>query len=53
LRGFTADDCVPLVGDSLRHVVRWKTNGRLPAQKCLVRAHLEKATLYAVTFKER
>lgn len=53
LRGFTADDCVPLSGDSVRHLVKWKANGRLPSQRCLVRVHLEKATLFGVTFNTR
>jgi hypothetical protein len=51
LRGFTADDAVPITGDSLRHRVMWKNTQRLPAQRCLIRVHLEKATLYGVTLK--
>lgn len=49
LRGFTADDAVAITGDSLRHRVMWKSKQRLPAQRCLIRVHLEKATLFGVT----
>ena len=50
IEGFTMDDAVEIKGDSLRHEVRWK--GRpvsLPAGDYLVRIHLNKATVYAMT----
>jgi hypothetical protein len=54
LRGFTADDVEPITGDSLRHKVKWKFEQPLPAApRCLVRIHLDRATLYAVTLVER
>ncbi len=51
LRGFAYDDAVPIRGDSLRHVVRWKSRAisDLPDQDYLLRIHLERATIYALT----
>lgn len=53
LRGFTREDCLPIRGDSLRHPVRWKerTLAQLPPGPHLLRLHLEKATVYAVTLQ--
>lgn len=51
LRGFTYDDAIPIKGDSLRHPVRWKSHSitQLPAQRYLLRLHLENATVYALS----
>lgn len=51
VRGFTRDDAVPLHGDSLRHVVKWKNRDMtmLPPGRYHVRLHLENATVYALT----
>jgi hypothetical protein len=53
VRGFTMDDAVPLTGDSLRHRVSWQ--GRelreLPEGRYLLRLHLDKSTVYAMTLK--
>lgn len=50
---FSADDAGLITGDSFRHRVRWKTGESLPAKKCLIRVHLQNATLYGVTLVER
>ena len=52
VRGFSKDDAVPLVGDSLRHKVAWKASdlSQLPPGRYMLRVHLNNATLYAVTF---
>ncbi|HND52089.1 MAG TPA: hypothetical protein PLV92_06825, partial [Pirellulaceae bacterium] len=51
--GFTADDALPLYGDSLRHEVRWqnRTLADLPPGRYLVRLHLQAATVYAISFR--
>ncbi|MBP7935602.1 MAG: hypothetical protein KA354_13225 [Phycisphaerae bacterium] len=51
VRGFSRDDCLPVKGDSLRHPVAWKDRrlGDLAAGKHMLRLHLERATVYAVT----
>jgi hypothetical protein len=54
IRGFTEDDAEPITDDSLRHVVKWKKEQRLPAApRCLIRVHLQNARLYGVTLVER
>ncbi|MGZ4972697.1 MAG: hypothetical protein ACXWIU_01475 [Limisphaerales bacterium] len=53
LRGFMADDAAAISGDSVRHRVMWKATKLLPPRKCLIRVHLDKATLYGVTLKEK
>lgn len=51
--GFTRDDCEPLTGDSLRHTVAWRNTSlsNLPAGRYQLRVHLQRATLYAVSFE--
>lgn len=51
LSGFTRDEAVPLTGDALRHAPRWRERSLadLPPGKYLLRVHLDRATLYAVT----
>ena len=51
LRGFSAEEAIPLRGDSLRHTVGWKSHrlSELKAQHYLLRLHLENATVYALT----
>lgn len=53
MRGFTKDDAVPLVGDSLHHKVAWRERRleQLPPGPYLVRLHLERATVYAMTVR--
>lgn len=53
LRGFTKEDAVPLTGDDLAHEARWKEKklGDLPAGRYLLRVHLDKADLFAVTLR--
>jgi hypothetical protein len=52
--GYTKDDAVPITGDSLRHDVTWKTGktlADLPAGKYMLRVHLDRAELFAITLK--
>jgi hypothetical protein len=52
--GFTKDDAAPITGDSLRHDVSWKsgkTLADLAAGKYMLRVHLERAELFAITLK--
>jgi len=53
LRGFTRDDAVSLTTDGLALEARWKDKQLrdLPPGRYLLRIHLEKADLYAVTLK--
>jgi len=53
LRGFTKDDAVPMKTDGLAHEARWKDKqlGDLPPGRYLLRVHLEKADLFALTLK--
>lgn len=53
LRGFSKDDAVPMKTDDLAHEVRWKDKqvGDLPPGRYLLRVHLEKADLFALTLK--
>lgn len=53
LRGFTRDDSAPIVTDDIAHQARWKEKrfSDLPPGKYLLRVHLEKADLFAVTLK--
>ena len=50
VRGFSAEDSIPIHGDSLQHAVRWKERSlsTLPAGEYMIRLHLRKATVYAV-----
>lgn len=51
LRGYSRDECVPIKGDSLRHPVAWKVRqiASLPPGRYMLRLHLERATVYAVS----
>ncbi|MES2597367.1 MAG: hypothetical protein V4662_18605 [Verrucomicrobiota bacterium] len=53
LHGFTKDEAVPLKGDSLAHAPRWKDKqiSDLPPGRYMLRIHLEKADLFALTLK--
>lgn len=53
LRGFTKDDALPITTDDIAHVVAWKDKklSDLPPGKYMLRVHLEKADLYAVTLQ--
>lgn len=53
LPGFTKEDAVPLLGDARAHAVRWKqkTFGDLPAARGLLRVHLDRAELFALTLR--
>ena len=48
LPGYGHDDCLPLCGDSVRHVVRWKERDRLPADGPLrLQFRLKNAKLFS------
>src|SRR2546421_415139 len=51
VRGFSGDDAVVMIGDSLRHPVKWKdkTLSDLPPSAYHLRIHLTRATLFAVS----
>ena len=51
VRGFSRDDATVIRGDSLRHAVTWneKTLADLPPGRYHLRAHLERALLFAVS----
>ena len=51
VRGLSAEDALPIRGDSLRHPVRWRSSSlsALPPGEYLLRLHLEKATVYSLT----
>ena len=53
VRGFSADDAVPVRGDGLRQRVAWKGGNldRLPAGRYSLRLHLDNAEVFAVTFR--
>lgn len=49
--GFGLDECEPMAGDQLRHVVRWGNNA-LPTEKSVsVEFELEQADLFAFSFE--
>jgi hypothetical protein len=53
LPGFTLDDCVPLQGDSVRHVVRWQGGADLSAlagKPTKMRCSVRDGSLYAFQF---
>jgi hypothetical protein len=52
VRGFSREDVLPIEGDALRHPLRWREReiAELPAGQYMLRLHLQRATVYAVTF---
>ncbi len=53
LRGFTKDDAVPMTADHLAHEAHWKNKqlSDLPPGRYMLRVHLDKAELFALTLK--
>lgn len=53
LRGFTKDDAVPMKADTIAHEAAWreKTLADLPPGDYILRVHLEKAALFAITLE--
>ncbi|MBL9206110.1 MAG: hypothetical protein JNN01_13555 [Opitutaceae bacterium] len=51
LRGFTHDDALPLTANGLNQVATWKTKSLrdLPPGRHLIRIHLDRAELFALT----
>lgn len=46
--GFTAEEAVPVRGDSLTHEVCWAQQRTLPDGDCMLRLHLHQSTIYSV-----
>jgi hypothetical protein len=48
--GFSKDEAVAITGDSFRHTVRWRSLqiADAPSKTCLLRLHLQNATVYAL-----
>jgi hypothetical protein len=56
IKGFSAGDCQPITGDSVRHVVKWKGNPDchlLQARPIKLRFYIKKAKLFAFEPKIR
>ncbi|MCX6380959.1 MAG: hypothetical protein NT023_16030 [Armatimonadetes bacterium] len=53
IRGFSANECTPLSGDSLSHTVSWKGTSlsELPLEKYMIRIHLNSATVFALSLR--
>lgn len=54
LRGFTAEDTVPITGNSLKHIAAWKQKdmSSIPRGQYILRLHLKDAEVFAVTVKK-
>lgn len=54
VEGFSKDDALPITGDSFQHEVLWneKTLADLPEGKYMLRIHLNKASVFAVTLHD-
>jgi hypothetical protein len=53
MEGLTHDDAMPITGDSLRHEVGWSTRSIGDTRgDVMVRIHLDRAELFAVTIRE-
>ncbi len=56
IEGFGREDCTPLTGDSVRHVLEWNGNRDchpIQGRPIRLRFHLERAELYSFTPKTR
>ncbi|MEE3284420.1 MAG: hypothetical protein VX311_07540, partial [Planctomycetota bacterium] len=56
IKGFSRDDCEPIRGDKVRHVVSWKKDANchsLQARPIKLRFHLKRAKLYSFEFQIR
>jgi hypothetical protein len=53
MRRFSADQCVPIQGNSLAHAVNWKdvSLGDLPPDRYIIRIHLDNATVFALSLR--
>jgi len=54
VHGFSADEALPVTGDSLRHSLRWQKRqlADLPPGEYLLRLHLNNATAYALRIQK-
>jgi hypothetical protein len=54
VRGYTKDDAIPIAQDGLRQPVRWQERriADLPEGKYMLRLHLDRAEVYAVTLSK-
>ena len=56
IKGFSKDECTPIRGDSVRHVVSWKGGANchpLQARPIKLRFYLKRASLYSFAFQIR
>ena len=56
IKGFAKDDCMPIRGDKVRHVVSWKGGANchpLQARPIRLRFYLKQASLYSFEFQIR
>jgi hypothetical protein len=56
IKGFSKDECTPIRGDSVRHVVSWKGGPNchpLQARPIKLRFYLKRASLYSFAFQIR
>ena len=56
ISGFSKEDCTPIRGDSVRHVVSWKGGSnchQLQARPIKLRFHLKTASLFSFEFQIR
>jgi hypothetical protein len=53
VRGYSKDESTVIQGNSLHHKVAWKDRGlnQLPADRYMLRFHIQGGTLFAVSFK--
>lgn len=51
LRGYSGEDAIEITGDALRHDVKWRDRALtdLPVGSYMIRIHLNRATVYALT----
>ncbi|NUQ65334.1 MAG: hypothetical protein HUU20_22940 [Pirellulales bacterium] len=54
LPGFALGDCLPIAGDSIEHIAKWKSGedlGRLAGQPVRLRLVIKEADLYSIRFQ--
>jgi hypothetical protein len=54
IKGFSKDDCEPIIGDDIRHIVSWKGGSNchpLQARPIKLRFHFKRARLYSFEFQ--
>ncbi len=51
IEGFTKDESIPITSDTLAEEIAWKGNPKLPTGPHLLRIHLERAEVFAITLQ--